>query len=128
MVALLDGNNDKRRSACRRGSADVAPNSSDIRNIRLLQIIPDRSGTDGNAKSDKRRFHWRGTAEDWIVAVIEFFDPNDRFFVCAVSVIAGPFAERAFHLNLLGGGRHFALDGNLRRGWNRQPRHVTADN
>src|SRR5581483_409192 len=51
-------------------------------------------------------------AEDRIVAMVDALDANDRLRTRRAGVVAGPFAERAFGLDVVG--LHEALDDDLR--------------
>src|SRR6059036_3094758 len=101
VVALLERYDNKRRAAGCGRPADVTPDAFDIRNVGFLQIIPNCRSANRNSESDIRRLQRRRAAKYRVVTIIELLHANDRLVRRAMGVVAGPFAEWSFHLNLL---------------------------
>src|SRR5581483_7115925 len=116
-IALLDGDDVEQSSA----AGFVAPHAFDVGNAGLFDLLPDQRCFH-HAFRDRiirRRTARTRAAENRVVAVVDIFHTNHRLGPAGAGIVAGPLAERAFGLAIVG--IHPAFDDDLGVGGKRQP-------
>src|SRR5262245_54039672 len=111
-VALLQRNDDHQ-------SMTVTPDAVNVRNSRLVQMIPDTGGIKRNAVALGDRQQRRIAEKDRVVAVKNSFHTHDAL-VAAVGIVAGPLAERTLRMRLFFRRWHLTFDNDFRAGGYRQ--------
>src|SRR5919198_1200364 len=103
------------------------PHTADSRHSGFLELIPDHPGTKIGEESIvlMGRLALRTTQENWLVAVVDPFNPHDPIPSIAVLVVTHPFAVRTLFGKFVCGDESFQR--NLRMGWNRQARQLALD-
>src|SRR5262249_35038580 len=95
--------------------------SLNVGNVGLVEVIPDRSGPDGNTEGYKRRFQGWRARKNWIIAIIESLDTNDGLVGGSMGIVTGPLAEGTFDVHLFTRRRHFTFKAILGGGGKGKP-------
>jgi hypothetical protein len=101
-MTSLERYNDHQRMA-------MAPNSLNIGDPRLLQVIPDAGRVERYTVALRNRKQRRVAEQNRIVAVENPFDANDAL-LAAMGLISRPLAERSFHDRLFFWWRYLPFD------------------